>query len=210
MQITDEFILDLPPQQTYDLLLDLERVAPCLPGAVLGEELDDGSRAIAVKVKLGPMRFTYDGVARIAEQDPAARRAVLTGSANEARGQGSASAAITMQVDEAAGASRVTAVADIELTGRAAQMGHGVVESVTRQLMGQMTRSLSDRFAVAEVATTGPSTSAQPSARPLSAQTAPTSTATAEPRPLRAGALVWAVLRERISALFRRPKRSTA
>ncbi|HEX5145872.1 MAG TPA: SRPBCC family protein, partial [Conexibacter sp.] len=146
MQIRNEFTLELPPQETYELLLDLERVTPCMPGASLGERREDGSYAVNVKVKLGPMRFSYDGAVRIAEQDAAARRAVLQGSANEAKGQGSADAAITMQVEEAPEGSRVTATADVDLTGRAAQMGHGVVESVTRQLIGQMTRCLSQRF----------------------------------------------------------------
>ena len=98
MQITNEFTLEMPPQETYELLLDLERVTPCMPGASLGEELEDGSRAVTVKVKLGPMRFSYDGTARIADRDPEARRAVLQGAAKEARGQGSASASIAMQV----------------------------------------------------------------------------------------------------------------
>lgn len=196
MQITDEFTLELPPQEAYELLLDLERVTPCMPGATLGDVLDDGSRAVGVKVKLGPMRFTYDGTVRIAEQDAAARRAVLKGAADEARGQGSAAATIAMQVEEATGGSRVTATADIELTGRAAQMGHGIVQSVSKQLIGQMTTCLAARFA-------GSGAAAAPAA-PVASDTAP------EPPPLRAGALFWSVLRERIASLFRRGDRGAA
>ena len=210
MQITDEFTLDLPPQQTYDLLLDLERVTPCMPGASLGEELSDGSRAVTVKVKLGPMRFVYGGTVRIAEQDAQARRAVL---------KGSAAAAITMRVHEADSGSRVTAVADVDLTGRAAQMGHSVVESVTKQLIGQMTTCLSERFVVADVSQQQqqPSGRAAPRAMPAPSPTAAISDRAAvgkpaprDSQPLRVGALVWAVLRERIAALVSRLKRSAA
>ena len=124
MRITNEFTLSLPPHEAYELLLDLEKVTPCMPGAVLGDELPDGARKVAVTVKVGPIKFTYDGTVRIAEQDAGARRAVLLGTANEARGQGSATAAIAMHVHEVEGGSRVTATADVDLTGRAAQMGH--------------------------------------------------------------------------------------
>ncbi len=94
MQITNDFSLGLAPDQAYALLLDLEQVTPCMPGAELGEAREDGSHAVKVTVKLGPMRFVYEGTVQIAEQDAAARRAVLVGQARETRGQGSAKATI--------------------------------------------------------------------------------------------------------------------
>lgn len=212
MQIDNEFTLELPPDETYKLLLDLDRVTPCMPGASLGAELPDGSRAVKVTVKLGPMRFSYDGTVRIAEQDSAARRAVLKGAANETRGQGSAEAAITMLVEEATGGSRVSTSADIALTGRAAQMGHGVVESVTKQLIGQMTQALSERFvdaaAAAEAATEpSPDQRSRSEASPrqaVASTSAPPVQDAPEPRPLKATALLWAVVRGRLASLFRR------
>ena len=98
MQITNQFTIGLPPEDAYRLLLDLEQVTPCLPGAELGGPKDDGGRAVKVTVKLGPMRFVYEGSVQIAEQDDAARRAVLVGQARESRGQGSAQATIAMTV----------------------------------------------------------------------------------------------------------------
>lgn len=194
MQITNEFTLSLPPAEAYCLLLDLEKVTPCMPGATLGGALPDGSRAVNVTVKLGPMRFTYDGTVTISEQDDATRRAVLLGAAKEARGQGSAQAAIAMQVYEAPGGSRVTAVADVELTGRAAQMGHGMVESVSKQLIGQFTRRLSERYVDAGGDQAAPAGS---------------DVAGGESDALEAGSLVWAVMRDRVSQPFRRRERGS-
>ncbi len=148
MEITNDFAISLPPERAFELLVDLERVAPCMPGAELGDELPDGSRAVKVHVKLGPMKFVYDGTVRVAEQDADAKRAVLVGTAREARGQGDASARITMQVSGGEdGGARVATNAQVDLTGRAAQMGHGVVQAVSKQLMGQMSRALEERFA---------------------------------------------------------------
>src|SRR5215213_4257703 len=83
------------PAEAYALLLDLERVAPCMPGATLGEEETDGSRKLTVTVRRGPMKFVYGGTVRIAERDDEAQRAVLVGAARGTRGQGSANARIT-------------------------------------------------------------------------------------------------------------------
>jgi uncharacterized protein len=147
MKIENNFSVPLPADEVYELLLDLERVAPCVPGAELGERQSDGSHLLAIKVKLGPMRFTYAGAVRVAEQVPETRRAVLVGEARETRGQGTASATITMTVEQAEASSSVTTVADVQLTGRAAQMGHGVVASVAQQLIADMAGCLEQRFA---------------------------------------------------------------
>lgn len=147
MEIKNEFTIGAPPDRAFALLVDLDQVVPCLPGAELGGELADGSRAVKVRVKLGPMRFTYEGSVRITDRDTQAHRAVLTGQAKETRGQGDATATITMGVLAADGGSRVESVAQVDLTGRAAQMGHGVVEAVAGQLMGQMATTIETRLA---------------------------------------------------------------
>jgi carbon monoxide dehydrogenase subunit G len=164
MRIENRFSVSLPPEQVYDLLLDLERVAPCLPGAELRERRPDGSYALAIKVRLGPMRISYEGSARIAEQDPEALRAVLVGEARETRGQGSAAATVTMTVERAEASSSVATVADLDLSGRAAQMGHGVVAGVAEQLIADMSRCLEQRFAAETGAAPGPE---EPAAKPV-------------------------------------------
>ncbi|MGH2948679.1 MAG: SRPBCC family protein, partial [Solirubrobacteraceae bacterium] len=148
MEIASDFELRMPPGEAYALLLDLERVAPCMPGATLGEEKPDGSRELTVTVRLGPMKFVYGGTVRISERDDAARRAVLVGAARETRGQGNANATITMTVSEAGDAvSRVDSVAVVELTGRAAQTGRGIVEDVSRRMVGEMAECLAAKTA---------------------------------------------------------------
>ena len=193
MQITNEFSIGLPPDRAYALLLDLEQVTPCMPGAELGEAREDGSHAVKVTVKLGPMRFVYDGSVAIAETDDAARRAVMVGSARESRGQGSAKATIAMTVSGDGDGSTVTAVADVELTGRAAQMGRGVVEDVAKKMIADMAACLGRRFAAPETRyeEAPPSASPPPAAPPPAPQ-------------LKAGSIFWTVLVGRIKALFRR------
>ncbi|HEX4806121.1 MAG TPA: SRPBCC family protein [Conexibacter sp.] len=224
MEIANDFTISLPPERAFELLVDLDRVAPCMPGAELGEELPDGARAVKVHVKLGPMKFVYDGTVRIAEQDATAQRAVLVGTAKEARGQGDASATITMQVTPGnPGGAHVATHAQVDLTGRAAQMGHGVVQAVSKQLMGQMTRALEERFAqpAHEPSAAAPAAGAggTASARANGAAAEPARrippTTTSGPRPgappaapaappVKAGALMLAVVRDWLRRVFRR------
>lgn len=149
MRIDTGFAISRPPAEAYALLLDLERVAPCFPGAELGAERDDGAREVKVTVRLGPMRLSYDGDVRIAERDEAQLRAVMQGNAREVRGAGSASARIAMRVEPEGAGSRVTAEADVDLSGRAAQMGKGIIEDVARRLVGEMAGCLEATLAAA-------------------------------------------------------------
>jgi carbon monoxide dehydrogenase subunit G len=211
MQIANDFPISLPPDEAYRLLLDLERVAPCMPGAELGDALEDGSRAVKVKVKLGPMRFTYEGAVRVAEQDESARRALLVGTAKEARGQGTAEARITMTVADAADGSTVSTSADVDLTGRAAQMGHGVVAAVSAQLLRQMSANLEASIAAGDPPAPAPVLAPAPTAPapPRSAPASPPRPAAAPSNDLRAGKLVLAVLRGWVARLTRRDRKGT-
>jgi uncharacterized protein len=142
VRIETGFDISRPPADTYALLLDLERVMPCFPGAELLARRPDGARDLRVTVRLGPMRLSYQGDVRIAERDDPARRAVLAGNARETRGGGSANARIAMRVEESERGARVVAEADVDLTGRAAQMGRGIVEDVATRLVGEMAACL--------------------------------------------------------------------
>jgi uncharacterized protein len=150
MEIAADFPIPLPPDEAYRLLLDLDVVVPCMPGATLGDATDDGGRRVAVAVKLGPMKMNYEGTVRVVEGDPAARRAVLEGQARETRGQGNARATITMTVTATEEGSRAEAIADIALSGRAATMGRGVVQDVSRRLIADMAASLEDRLSTSD------------------------------------------------------------
>lgn len=195
MEIANQFELPLPPDDAYRMLLDLERVAPCMPGASLGAERGD-ARELSVTVRLGPMKFVYGGTVEVTERDDAARRAVLVGSAEERRGQGSANATITMTVAkaDAGSGSRVESLAVFDLTGRAAQTGRGIVEDVARRMVGEMAACLAEKAGAAE-----------PPAEPAADTHAPAPTvATHEAKPIRAGRLFFSMLWERIARLWRR------
>lgn len=156
MEIVSDFSLPLAPDDAYGLLLDLDRVAPCLPGATLGPATPDGARELTLTMRLGPMRFAYAGTISISERDSARRRAVLVGAAREQRGQGTAKATISMEVaPNGNGSSTIESVARIELTGRAAQTGRGIVEDVSRQMIDQMAQCLSVRHAPGDTEAAG-------------------------------------------------------
>lgn len=221
MEINSEFELPLAPDAAYELLLDLERVAPCMPGAVLGAERDDGARELSVAVRLGPMKFNYGGTVRVAESDGSARRATLVGEAQEKRGQGSAKATITTTVTPASdGTAKVESLAVFELTGRAAQTGRGIVEDVARRMVNDMATCLAAK-SVAENGGSDPSgnvaageTAAgnsaadppgQASGQPgQPAQATPARPAPAAAPPIKAGSLMMSILWERIRRLWGR------
>lgn len=199
MEIANDFELPLPPDEAYRMLLDLEQVAPCMPGASLGGERDDGSRELTVTVRLGPMKFVYGGTVRISERHDAERRAVLVGAADEQRGQGSANATITMTVSESANAiSRVDSVAVLDLTGRAAQTGRGIVEDVARRMVGAMASCLAAKATPPEPQPAAGGAAAGESAAARQPAPAP------EVKPIHGGQLFLSLLWERIVRVWRR------
>ena len=124
MKLNNEFTVNVPVQDVWDVLLDLERITPCLPGASLTEETGNREYDGAMKVKLGPVTQQYKGTVKIQEADESAHRAVLQADGKDARGQGTASATITSTLhDEGDGSTRVSVETDMQITGRAAQFG---------------------------------------------------------------------------------------
>src|SRR3954463_15526159 len=99
MLIENRFDVAAPPDEVYRLMLDVERVAPCIPGAVVTGARQDGGYDAQMKLKLGPVSMSYAGSVQIAEQDDAARTAVMKAKGSEARGQGTAQATMTMAVE---------------------------------------------------------------------------------------------------------------
>ena len=161
MEIANRFTVDAPPQTAYEALVDLEQIGPCIPGATIGPAEADGAHPAQIAVKLGPMRMTYAGKVRIVEQDRSARRAVLAADVKEARGQGSARATMTMRVGEDGPGASVESATEVQLTGRAAQMGRGLIEDVA----GRLVREMADNLG-ALLATPAPAPSAAAGADP--------------------------------------------
>lgn len=146
MKLENEFTVDVPIEDAWNVLLDLERVTPCLPGAALTEESGDEYKG-EMKIRLGPVTQEYSGTVKIEEADEESHRAVLKANGKDARGQGTASATITTTLeDEGNGSTRVHVETDMHLTGRAAQFGRGVQQEVAEKLLSQFAECLENEI----------------------------------------------------------------
>ncbi len=148
MKLNNEFTVDVPVEDVWNVLLDLERITPCLPGASLTEETGEREYDGAMKVKLGPVTQQYKGTVKIQEADESAHRAVLRADGKDARGQGTASATIVSTLhDEGDGSTRVSVETDMQITGRAAQFGQGIQQQVSEKLLGRFAECLQEEIA---------------------------------------------------------------
>jgi carbon monoxide dehydrogenase subunit G len=146
MKLENEFTVDVSVEDVWDVLLDLERVTPCLPGAALTEESGDEYKG-EMKVRLGPVSQEYEGTVKIEEADESEHRAVLKADGKDARGQGTASATITSTLqDEGNGSTKVHVETDMQLTGRAAQFGRGVQQDVAEKLLKRFAECLENEI----------------------------------------------------------------
>lgn len=146
MKLQNEFTVDAPVQQAWDMILDLERVAPCLPGAAIEEETGEREYKGAMVVKLGPATVRYGGTVKIQEADESQHRAVIRAEGKDARGQGTASATIVSQMAEEGGSTRVKVETDMQLTGRVAQFGRGVQQDVAAKLIDKFAECLENEM----------------------------------------------------------------
>jgi uncharacterized protein len=146
MQIENSFEIAAAPDEVYRFLLDVNRVAACMPGAELSEVVDPDTFKGKVRIKVGPITVAYNGTARITERDESARKAVLSADGRETTGPGSARATATMTVEEADAGSRVILATDFTVAGRVANFGRGVMEDVSRRLVGQMADCIKSNF----------------------------------------------------------------
>jgi uncharacterized protein len=221
MKLEQTFEVQAPVDQVWAALNDLERVAPCLPGAAITERDEDGTYHGTFQVKLGPTTAAYRGTIRIENADEASRTATLKARGTDKRGQGGASATIVNRLAEHDGATRVEAVTDFTITGRLARFGRGgMMEDISNRLMRDFAICLQSRLADgpgvpsgAEVTTgdAAPETVAA-AAEPPTASTGepppaplpPPTGAPAPAQPLKGGSLFLSVLWERIKRLFGR------
>jgi hypothetical protein len=141
MQLAHEFTVNTPIERAWAVLTDVERIAPCMPGAEL-TEVDGDTYHGLVKVKVGPITAQYKGTASFVEKDEAAHRAVLKAAGRDARGQGNASATVTAVMTEQGDGTRVEITTDMTVSGRVAQFGRGVMADVTARLLQQFVGNL--------------------------------------------------------------------
>jgi carbon monoxide dehydrogenase subunit G len=142
VELTNEFSVRVPVDEAWRVLTDLERIAPCMPGAQLEEVEGDEYRRV-VKIKVGPITAQYKGVASFQERDEAAHRAVIKAEGRDTRGQGNASALVTATLEaEGDESTKVIVLTDLTVTGKVAQFGRGVMADVSAKLMDQFVKQL--------------------------------------------------------------------
>src|SRR5215211_1014058 len=146
MKINNEFKVSVPIEQAWDIMLDLERVAPCLPGAAVRGSEDDEYQG-TMMVKIGPITANYKGTVKVEEADEENHRAVFEATGRDARGQGTASATIVSTLQEEGDLTKVRVETDMKLTGRAAQFGRGIAQDVATKMLGQFADCLEKEIA---------------------------------------------------------------
>lgn len=153
MELVNEFTVAAPIEKTWRMLLDVERVAACLPGASIEPAGEDGVHRGQMKVKLGPITTVYQGTARFLDVDEDGKVATIEVQAREIKGQGAAGATIRNSLEALPdGGTKVTAVTDLIVTGRQAQMGRNIMQSVASAMMDQFAARLEREILAAEAA----------------------------------------------------------
>src|SRR3954471_9482631 len=142
MKFENTFAVDAPIDEVYATLLDVERVAPCVPGAEVLEKTGDDAYQVAIKVRVGPISMTYRGNVEIIDRDESAHRAVMRARARETRGQGTADARVDLSLTQDGATTNGTMVADVQLAGRAAAMGRGVIQDVSAKIVTTFSQNL--------------------------------------------------------------------
>ena len=147
MDLNHEFTVPVPVADAWKILTDVERIAPCLPGAELQEVEGDTYRGV-VKVKVGPIQAQFKGQASFVERDDNAHKAVLKGEGRDTGGKGNASALITAQLtSESAASTKVVVTTDLSITGKVAQFGRCAMADVSDKLLGQFVENLNQLIA---------------------------------------------------------------
>ena len=148
MELDNSFSVPVPPEQAWDVLLDVKRIAPCMPGATV-DEVDGDVIKGHIKVKVGPVSLTYRGTATFIERDADARVVVLEASGKETRGAGTASATVraSLEPDASGNNTLVTMHTTMNVTGRPAQFGRGVMVEVGGKLVDQFAENLAAQIA---------------------------------------------------------------
>jgi carbon monoxide dehydrogenase subunit G len=193
VEFDNSFEVPLPPAEAWPVLMDIKRIAPCMPGAELIEVVDDKTYKGRIGVRLGPVALTFTGTVTFEEIDSANHSARMKAQGTDAKGRGGANATASFRVEPAAGGSKVLVHTDLALSGAVAQYGRGVgmIQATAAQIINQFAGNLKAQLAAApQAASSDPSTAA--SAEPAAAA-----------RPISGFALMAKVLWDAIVRLFR-------
>ena len=143
MELNNDFEVSAPIEKVWEVINNVELIAPCLPGAQL-EEVENDEYKGFVKVKVGPITAQYKGVAKFVEKDDSNHRVVIRGEGRDTRGAGNAAADITASLESTTEGTRVNVVTDLKITGKVAQFGRGVMADISKKLMSQFADNLSE------------------------------------------------------------------
>jgi hypothetical protein len=166
VKLENSFEVTAPPEAAWELLMDVPRVIPCMPGAELVEAVDESHWKARMRVKLGPISLAFLTDVEREEVDEAARRVRLAAKAREERGRGAANATIESSLSSVDDKTTVTTVTDLTLTGAVAQYGRGLVQDVSAQLLKQFAACLESQLATAPSVEAGSEAPAPPPPAP--------------------------------------------
>lgn len=177
MELEHTFTVPVPPEQAFAVLQDIERIGPCMPGASI-DSVDGTAFTGTVKVKIGPIKVTYQGEAEYASVDEQALTATINARGKESRGSGTANAVVTADLKSVPDGAEVHVITDLAITGRPAQFGRGVMEEVGQKLINQFAECLADTMGEGPSSDEASSNDAS-SNNAASVTTAPTTTSSA-------------------------------
>jgi uncharacterized protein len=198
MKLEHSFQVTAPLERVWERLIDVQQVAPCLPGAEITEAGDDGTYRGTFSVRLGPTTAAYRGELRMEELDEPAHRVVMRASGQDKRGQGSAKASIVSTMSEEAGVTKVDVVTDFTITGRLARFGRGgMIQDVSNRLLRDFSDCLQKSIEAGPPEANHPAPSGE-------ASTPPPPVAPPVGKPVGGISLMFGALLDRIRRLFRR------
>jgi uncharacterized protein len=180
MQFQNMFTVPLPPENAWQVLTDVERIAPCMPGAELTEVIDKTNFKGRISVRLGPVALTFDGTVKLEEVDDVAHTAKIKAQGSDSKGRGGAQAAAAFRLQPVAEGTQVVVDTDLILSGPVAQYGRGggVIQATANQLIQQFSACLKAHLGLlpgTEISSPGgrplPSATSQASVRPMNAET---------------------------------------
>jgi carbon monoxide dehydrogenase subunit G len=205
MEFDNSFEVPLPPAQAWKVLLDIERIAPCMPGAELTEVVGKDTYKGRIGVRLGPVALTFAGIVKFEEIDDAKHSARVSAQGTDAKGRGGANAASVFRLEPAGGGSKVLVHTNLTLSGSVAQYGRGVgiIQATATQIMNQFAKALKDKLAQ-EGAAAAPVSPASPPPVQLSPSIVPSPAPAPAAKPISGFALMAGVIWSWISGLFKR------
>jgi hypothetical protein len=217
MLISNTFNVPLPPEETWNRLMDIPSIVPCMPGAELTAKVDDNTYKGKVSVKLGPVALSFNGVATFEQRDETARTATVKAQGTDAKGRGGANAVVTFRLEPIPTGSKIDITTNVDLSGSIAQYGRGVgmIQNVANQLISQFAKSLEKQINATRQ--TPPASSGATPVADAAVSAAPTAEASmrappppiAPPppaKPISGFTLLMGALWSSIVGLFRKPK----